>query len=401
MDFKIFFTLYFLNTRIITEVNTSKRVDSIERNNNQQNWNYYNTFVQIKNLYGLENVKNFSKRSTNTSHRQPRQRRLDVSSSIWSDVKQLYGTNDDNKPNVDKREPDRIIQDVKITQRREYFSPKERPIHYGHASIYHKNQIQRTNYDDFTYYKSSFNYPDSEKQSSFKDLEENIDKYKLRKNALKRYQPSNHERIDARDTLRRNKIQNFINDDYYYDPISDDYFWGIDDYDDEEIGDWEKETTRTKFDVNTKYGGSNFRKRHNRLKFGPVIEENLIDRYIGPLISSHVVTTSIHPWIFPYFFGIAEPYISFITFVITALIELFGIGVGSAGLLVGLRAFRITDNDNDNGASTTGTNLRSKIYSKTDMIIITLYNDTFYDSITNTSIIFRWIIQFRTSFSGG
>ena len=90
----------------------------------------------------------------------------------------------------------------------------------------------------------------------------------------------------------------------------------------------------------------------------------MIDRYIGPLISSHVVTTSIHPWIFPYFFGIAEPYISFITFVITALIELFGIGVGSAGLLVGLRAFRITDNDNDNGASTTGTNLRSKLYSK-------------------------------------
>ena len=114
MDFKIFFTLYFLNTRIITEVNTSKRVDSIENNNDQQNWNYYNTFVQIKNLYGLENVKNFSKRSTNTSHRQPRQRRLDVSSSIWSDVKQLYGTDDDNKPNVDKREPDRIIQDVKI-----------------------------------------------------------------------------------------------------------------------------------------------------------------------------------------------------------------------------------------------------------------------------------------------
>ena len=363
MDFKIFFTLFFLNTRVTIVVNTSKNIDSIKKNNNQQNWNYYNTFVQIKNLYGLENVKNFSKRSINTSHRQPRQRRLDVSSSIWSDVKQMYGTNDDNKPNADKSEPDRIIQDVKITQHREYFSPKERPIHYGHASIYHKNKIQRTNYDDFTYYKTSLNFPETEKQSSFKDLEENMEKYKLRKNALKRYQPSNHQRIDARDTLRRKKIQNYINDDYYYDAISDDYFWGIDDYDDEEISDWDKENTRTEFNVNTKYGGSNFRKRHNRLKYGPVIEENLIDRYIGPLISSHVVTTSIHPWIFPYFFGIAEPYISFITFVITALIELFGIGVGSAGLLVGLRAFRITDNDNDNGASTTGTNIRSILYS--------------------------------------
>ena len=118
------------------------------------------------------------------------------------------------------------------------------------------------------------------------------------------------------------------------------------------INDWEKEATRNKFNMGTRYSGNNFRKRHNRHKYNVVIDDSLIDRYIGPLISSHVVTTSIHPWIFPYFFGIAEPYISFITFVITALIELFGIGVGSAGLLVGLRAFRISE-DSD-GASTTG-----------------------------------------------
>ena len=198
------------------------------------------------------------------------------------------------------------------------------------------------------------NNHDPEKDTSFKEVEENMDKYRLRKNALKRYQPTKHHKTNPRDKPLDNRIPNYLNDDYYYDQENDDYFWGIDDYDSDEINDWEKETTRNKFNMGTRYNRNNFRKRHNRHKYNVVIDDSLIDRYIGPLIGSHVVTTSIHPWIFPYFFGIAEPYISFITFVITALIELFGIGVGSAGLLVGLRAFRLSEGND--GASTTGIN---------------------------------------------
>ena len=269
MYFKLFSILCIVKIDITTIVHSSKTGKSIEKSSDLQNWSYYDTFVQIRNLYGLENVKNFSKRSTNKHHREARQRRLDVSSSIWSDVRQMYGTDDKNKPNNNQREPDRIIQDVKITERREYYSPKEMPMKYAQGSIYHQNKIQRTNYDDFTYYKSSFNYPVNEKETSFNDLEENMDRYKLRKNALQRYQPVNHQEMDPRDRPKKNKAKNFIKDDYYYDPESDDYFWGIDDYDSEEINDWGKETTRTKFGVNTKYGGINFRKRHNRLSLSP------------------------------------------------------------------------------------------------------------------------------------
>ena len=352
MMFKIFSVLCLFHTNIISLTYSSKDIHSDVSNNDLQNWNYYNTFVQIKNLYGLENVKNFSKRSTNKIHRQPRQR-LDVSSSIWNDVRQMYGTNDKNKISVPKRKPDRIIQDVKITEHREYFSPKDKPLTYQN-SIYQQNNIHRRNYDDFTYYKSNMNNHDPEKDTSFKEVEENMDKYRLRKNALKRYQPTKPHKTNPRDKPLNNRIPNYLNDDYYYDQENDDYFWGIDDYDSGEINDWEKETTRNKFNMGTRYNGNNFRKRHNRHKYNVVIDDSLIDRYIGPLIGSHVVTTSIHPWIFPYFFGIAEPYISFITFVITALIELFGIGVGSAGLLVGLRAFRLSEGND--GASTTGIN---------------------------------------------
>ena len=354
MALKLVSIFYLLNSNIINVVNTSKDINSSTQNNDLRNWTYYKNFVQIKNLYGLDNVKNFSKRSTNKSHRQPKQRRMDVSSSIWSNVKHMYGPSNKNKFNGDKQGTDRIIQDLKITQHREYFTPKDTfPIY--HDSVYHQTKNRR-NYDDFSYYKSSVMYPAAEKHSSYKDMEENMDKHKLRKNALQRYQAPKIHETNLRDYPRKDKIKKYLKEDDYYDPENDDYFWGIDDYDSDEDGDWEKETTRNKFDVRTKYGGNKFKKRHNRLKYNIVVEDNLIDRYIGPLIGSHVVTTSIHPWIFPYFFGIAEPYISFITFLITAMIELFGIGVGSAGLLVGLRAFRITDDDSSGtSTSTSGT----------------------------------------------
>ena len=109
-------------------------------------------------------------------------------------------------------------------------------------------------------------------------------------------------------------------------------------------------------EINTKLVRGNFLKRVNdiNLKEYTVVEhaeQNTIDRYIGPLISSHVVTTSVHPWFFPTFYTIVEPNISLITFIITAIIELFGLGVGSGFILVGLRRFRDNGPNNTNAVA--------------------------------------------------
>ena len=58
---------------------------------------------------------------------------------------------------------------------------------------------------------------------------------------------------------------------------------------------------------------------------------------IGQVITSHVVTTSIHPWIFPFLSVITEPYMSFLIFIIITIVEIFGLGVGAKLDLLGLR----------------------------------------------------------------
>ena len=52
------------------------------------------------------------------------------------------------------------------------------------------------------------------------------------------------------------------------------------------------------------------------------------DRIGGPLITSHVVTTSIHPWIYPFLYVVAEPYMSFLVFIIITIVECLGIFIG-------------------------------------------------------------------------
>ena len=85
----------------------------------------------------------------------------------------------------------------------------------------------------------------------------------------------------------------------------------------------------------------NQEKTYNMIDFHD--QNQLIDRLMGPVIASHVVTTSIHPWIVPFLFTMAEPYISFIVFLIITIIELFGIGVGSGFALFGLGRTQFAD----------------------------------------------------------
>ena len=58
----------------------------------------------------------------------------------------------------------------------------------------------------------------------------------------------------------------------------------------------------------------------------------------GPLITSHVVTTSIHPWIFPFLHATTEPYMSFAIFIIITIVEFFGIFLGYKLDFLGIRA---------------------------------------------------------------
>ena len=57
----------------------------------------------------------------------------------------------------------------------------------------------------------------------------------------------------------------------------------------------------------------------------------------GPVITSHVVATSIHPWLFPFIYMVAEPYMSFIVFIIITIIECLGVYIGFKLDLLGLR----------------------------------------------------------------
>jgi hypothetical protein len=58
----------------------------------------------------------------------------------------------------------------------------------------------------------------------------------------------------------------------------------------------------------------------------------------GPVITSHVVATSLHPWIFPLLYMVAEPYMSFLVFIIITIVECIGIYVGYKLDFLGLRA---------------------------------------------------------------
>ena len=61
------------------------------------------------------------------------------------------------------------------------------------------------------------------------------------------------------------------------------------------------------------------------------------DRIGGPVITSHVVMTSIHPWIFPFAYMVAEPYMSFLVFIIITIVECLGIWIGYKIDFLGLR----------------------------------------------------------------
>ena len=58
----------------------------------------------------------------------------------------------------------------------------------------------------------------------------------------------------------------------------------------------------------------------------------------GPVITSHVVATSIHPWLFPLLYTVSEPYMSFLIFIIITIVECFAIFVGFKLDLLGIRA---------------------------------------------------------------
>ena len=58
----------------------------------------------------------------------------------------------------------------------------------------------------------------------------------------------------------------------------------------------------------------------------------------GPVITSHVVATSIHPWFFPFLYMVSEPYMSFLVFIIITIVECFAIFVGFKLDLLGIRA---------------------------------------------------------------
>ena len=55
--------------------------------------------------------------------------------------------------------------------------------------------------------------------------------------------------------------------------------------------------------------------RHSKRRY-VLVNRQLNDPIDRQVVSAHVVTTPIQPWIFPFLYGIAEPYIPFITFLI-------------------------------------------------------------------------------------
>ena len=81
-----------------------------------------------------------------------------------------------------------------------------------------------------------------------------------------------------------------------------------------------------------------FSNKIERIVTGEDPAKTVSNRIGGPLITSHVVTTSIHPWIFPLLHTISEPYMSYAVFIIITIVEFLGIILGYKLEFLGIRA---------------------------------------------------------------
>ena len=332
----------------VANVSQNISIFDTNRNINSPNYSYYNSFIYVKKLYGPEDIKKLSKRSLGNFRPQ---RRLDVSSSIWSDVTHKYSIrNSDRRHN---QEFDKVRDRDEISDSKMLSTQMKKNHKIKYNSMHKHKKLQRKSDDGFTYFESAFDVLSPEKFTSYNEIDDTYDKFSLRKSTLQRYTNKNSNRSPS----RHESFQATLDKYYYDDPIDDELEGEYDYYEDsyDDVYNDNRPNLKGKFKGNKKYRGTQIFKHHNsmttnRYEEVETVGQDNIDRYVGPLISSHVVTTSIHPWVFPFFYQIAEPYISFITFLITALIELFGLGVGSGFVLVGLRSTRDNGN-NDNGIS--------------------------------------------------
>ena len=288
----------------------------------------YKSFIYATRLYDSGDLKNLTNRSVNKL--QPN-RRLQMVSSNARNAKSNYNPTETNT--ADAWEYKNYLNHLMFAREFESIPWKQIPTTRNSQSKY-RNPVHRKNDGSFSYFESVIDPPPrSEWFPDSNEIADDIDGYALRKKALQKYQPQQKRLSNQQlfDTYKGNER-----------------YWITDE---SEEGGQKIRPARP----NRNYEIRNTLKDFDALDGSKyiVVEnagQNNIDRYIGPLIGSHVVTTSIHPWVFPFFFGLAEPYVSFMTFFITAIIELFGLFIGSGFMLFGYRGFNglLTDGSNDN-----------------------------------------------------